>query len=328
MKTDTREQMLKYIKENDQVRVNQLVKHFEITQAAIHRHLNKLIASGNLEKNGRPPRVYYSNIIREDQAKYISGGQGISFEDEQIIQSEFIYISPMGKINRGIEGFRIWCEKFGLDISKTAVEYVKTIDKYNKFKKDGYIDGLQKLRHTFKEVFLTEVYYLDFYSIERFGKTKLGSLTLYAKQSQNLPLIKEVVEISRERIYRILINKKIDAVCFIPHTLPRKIQFMNEVRKLLDINLPHIILDKVVNQVPVAQKTLNRLEDRIENARSTIFVRENVSYKRVLLIDDAIGSGATINEVARKLKSKKVANEVIALGLTGSYKGFEVLNEV
>ncbi len=86
---------------------------------------------------------------------------------------------------------------------------------------------------------------------------------------------------------------------------------------------------KATGSVPVAQKTLSKLEDRVENARNTIFIRGNLQYENILLIDDAIGSGSTLNETAKKLKEKDlVKNKVIGLALTGSFKGFDVLNEV
>jgi predicted amidophosphoribosyltransferase len=47
-----------------------------------------------------------------------------------------------------------------------------------------------------------------------------------------------------------------------------------------------------------------------------------------LILDDAIGSGATINEIAKKVKDKKVAQHVVGLAITGSYKGFEVISEL
>ncbi len=50
---------------------------------------------------------------------------------------------------------------------------------------------------TFKELYLENVYYLDFYSIERFGKTKLGQKLLYAKQSQNKKWINKLIEMKR-----------------------------------------------------------------------------------------------------------------------------------
>jgi predicted amidophosphoribosyltransferase len=51
-------------------------------------------------------------------------------------------------------------------------------------------------------------------------------------------------------------------------------------------------------------------------------------YNRILLIDDAVGSGATINETACKIKMRKMADEVIGFAVVGSFKGFDVIQEV
>ena len=52
---------------------------------------------------------------------------------------------------------------------------------------------MSKLKKTYDQVFLDDLYYLDFYSIDRFGKTKLGQLLLYAKQSQEIVLMNELI---------------------------------------------------------------------------------------------------------------------------------------
>ena len=80
--------------------------------------------------------------------------------------------------------------------------------------------------------------------------------------------------------------------------------------------------------VIVPQKTLNKLEDRIENAKRTIMVDDTKKFKTVLLIDDALGSGATINETAKKIKNQGLADTIIGLAITGSFSGFEVISEV
>ena len=46
------------------------------------------------------------------------------------------------------------------------------------------------------------------------------------------------------------------------------------------------------------------------------------------MLDDAVGSGATLNETACKLKMKKLAAEVIGFAVIGSFKGFDVIQEV
>ena len=96
------------------------------------------------------------------------------------------------------------------------------------------------------------------------------------------------------------------------------------------LKLPKIDLVKAYRgEIPIAQKTLSKLEDRIENARSSIFIKNTkAKYETVLLIDDAVGSGASINEVARKLKEENIAKKVVGVAIVGSYKGFDVISEV
>jgi predicted amidophosphoribosyltransferase len=79
----------------------------------------------------------------------------------------------------------------------------------------------------------------------------------------------------------------------------------------------------------VAQKTLSKLSERIQNARESLFLDEDlVPYERILLIDDALGSGATVNEMAAKLKQKPQVKEVYAFAIVGSLEGFEVIPEI
>jgi hypothetical protein len=65
---------------------------------------------------------------------------------------------------------------------------------------------------TAEKTFLNNVYYLDFYSIERFGKTKLGQLLFYSKQSGDKKIIKDIVEIIKPGIEEIIKIHKIDAI--------------------------------------------------------------------------------------------------------------------
>jgi predicted amidophosphoribosyltransferase len=55
---------------------------------------------------------------------------------------------------------------------------------------------------------------------------------------------------------------------------------------------------------------------------------ENLNFKRLLLLDDFTGSGATLNKLAGKIKKQKIADEVIGLTITGSVNGFEIIKEI
>lgn len=72
------------------------------------------------------------------------------------------------------------------------------------------------------------------------------------------------------------------------------------------------------------------LEGRIDNATKTIAINPSQEINgNVLIIDDATGSGATLNETARKIKNiSKNDIKVIGYSVVGSYKGFDVISEV
>ena len=106
-------------------------------------------------------------------------------------------------------------------------------------------------------------------------------------------------------------------------------QDMKELESGLALPLRKIKIAKVQSELMVPQKTLVRLPDRIENAARTIVVEDNDKHENVLIIDDAVGSGATLNETARQIREKRIVKgKIIGLAIVGSYKGFDVISEV
>jgi acylphosphatase len=324
---NTRQNIIAYLGSQGQVTANELVNYLNISRQALFKHhLSKMINDGVLVKNGRPPKVFYS-LNKLD--KKIAAEILIDKNTKNILSENYLIITPAGEKKEGVDGFIYWCEKQGLPVVKTAEEYLKTLRKYQQFKKDGLINGLPKIKKTFSKVSLDGVFYLDFYSIERFGKTRMGQLLLYAKQSQDKKLMKEIIDEIKPKIRKVIKKFKIDGIGFIPPTVKRETQLMKVLEKGLSGDLRKVKIAKIRTTVAVPQKTLNKLEDRIENAQNTIVVEENSSFKNILLIDDAVGSGATLNEVAKKIKTKKICKgKVFGLALTGSFKGFDVISEV
>lgn len=51
-------------------------------------------------------------------------------------------------------------------------------------------------------------------------------------------------------------------------------------------------------------------------------------FGNTILIDDALGSGATLNETAKKLKERGYTGKVVGLAIVGSANGFDVIKEV
>lgn len=323
-KSSKQQIVLEYIVNNGQITAHDLARHFGITRQALYKHLNKLLSDGKIQKIGAPPLVYYlvdNSLTISDKPEILDS------QIKKYIDAHYLFVSPKGEKLPGVTGFEKWCSKLNLPFKKTAEDYIKTMKKYDEFKKNGYIDGTSKLKTSFTNIFTDKLFYLDFYSIDRFGKTKLGQLLLFAKQSQDKRLISEIINLIKLDIQNLISKYKIDAIGFIPPTVKREVQFMKELERGLQINLPIIKIKKIKTTVIIPQKTLSKLNDRIENARNSIVVDDKRDFNNVLIIDDAVGSGATINETAKQLK-KICSGKIIGLSIVGSYKGFDVISEV
>ena len=326
MSVTTSKAIVEYISKNGQASGKELTTQLgTITARAVRKQLKNLLEKGTLRKIGRPPKVYYLLATEKKALEQIYIDQNVL----RIINKRYLFISPTGEAKQGWEGFLAWCEKTKQDPVKTAKEYITTIKKFDRFRKNNLIDGIPKMKHTFRNVFLDKLFYLDFYSVERFGKTKLGQMLLYAKQSQNITLIRKLINEIRPQIIKLINANKIDGILFIPPTVKREVQFMKVLEEQLSLPLRTLSVTKVKTEIIVPQKTLSKLEDRVENAKQTIIVDDTKQYKNILLIDDAVGSGATLNETAKQIKNKKLANGmIIGLAITGSFRGFDVISEV
>jgi len=318
----TRETILRLIKESGRLRPRELYEKLDIRQRAVFKQLKALLAEGLIEKIGTPPHVFYKLAQRFPLVT-----EKVDEESENIIDENFYLIDSSGSELVGMVAFSKWCEQRKLPLLKTAGEYASSFKKFNFYKNtDGLIDGTTKIKNTFTKCYLDSLYYLDFYSIERFGKTKLGQMLLYAKQSQNRILIRKLVEKVKSPIEKLA--KNFDLVCFIPPTINRGVQLMKELEKGLYLPLPKVQVIRVRGQIAIAQKTLSRLEDRIENASRSVVVETSTPCQKVLIIDDAVGSGAMMNEIAKQLKEKNAAIKTVGVAITGSFKGFDIISEV
>lgn len=319
-------QVVTYLKEHLEASPHELVRDLGLSRQMLHRILNQLAEKGMVEKIGRPPKVFYK--LKEVQVPQDDIAES---KFDSFLSEHFNFFTEKGTELNGKEAFLHWCQRQKLPYIKTAEEFQKTREKYLKYYgRDGLIDGTQKIIDTkgFARICIDQIFYGDFYAIERFGKTKLGNLIHFAKQGQSKFLIKKIADELKEKINTLIQSEGIQAVGFIPPTIKRSLQFMAYFEECLSLKLPKVKLTKVVGDVAIPQKALSKISERIANAKASIVVEDRGQYERVLLIDDAIGSGATINETACKLKIKKTATRVIGFAVTGSYKGFEVIQEV
>ncbi len=344
-------EIYKYIEKFGPIRPSVIRAAINTSEVTLFKILKELIEDDKIKKDGRDNGVFYyinnnglyiTNNNKENSKDINKDGDkekkqninNIKDYDKYTIDKNYIYIDPAGNIMRGFEGFVFWCYKSHLNIEIETKNFIKIINDTNKIKQNGLIKAKENILSQNKntEIFLNQIFYSDFYNVAHFGKTKLGQLVYIAKTSQNKTLIKEVVKEIHAGILNIIESKNIKYIAYIPPTVKRKTQFIFELEKYLhltkDFDLIKLKIEKIKSDTLIPQKTLKKLEDRVYNASHTIIVSPNQSIDgNVLLIDDATGSGSTLNETAKKIK-KITDCKVYGYSIVGSMKGFDVINEI
>jgi len=312
------------IKKHEPIRPSAIVKILHISNKTLYKHLNILFDEELISKTGEHPQIFY--ITKKDLEEQII----INNSQDQFIEQNYIYVAPNGEIIRGLNGFHHWCQKNKFDIEKEKKLFIEEFKKNQKYKKQNLISAKKIILSGKKKIYLDDIFFSNFYTIGHFGKTKLGQLVYLGKSSQNKKIISEVAQLVRESVLEIINKFNIKLICYIPPTIDRKIQFMSVFKKWLKINLNEIQAIKIPSATKVPQKTLRKLEDRIINAQTTIAIDPNqIIDNNILIIDDATGSGATLNETThkiRKITQKKI--KIIGYSIIGSYKNFDVISEV
>jgi hypothetical protein len=324
----TKDKIIKLFNENKELKIQEIELNLKISRQYIHRILAEMLEDNVIVKMGSAPKTIYRLV----EIKSVKSERNIITKEVlTFLDLNFIVITEIGELLMGLDAFEYWCKKRKLPVTKTIEEYKKTFHKYEEYKNEnGIVSGLHKLTSTKElvQIYLNDVWYLDFYAIERFGKTKLGNLIHYAKQGQSVALMKLLLKEIKIPLQNIIHEYQIDAVAFVPHTVKRKVQLMDYLEKRLELQLPKLKIDKLDGFVSVPQKSLQRIEERINNADYTFVTHSSKKYKNLLLIDDAVGSGATLNQIAKKFKDKKIAENIFGLAIVGSFKGFDVITEV
>ena len=133
------------------------------------------------------------------------------------------------------------------------------MEKYQNFRKGLLIDGTQKLRNTFESCAIDKLYYIDFYAIERFGKTRLGTMLLLAKQSQSKLFVQRIKTEIDPFIKYLIDHHQINGIAFVPPTVKRELQIMKELKKSFRHLATNIDIIRLKSEIVVPQKSLSKL---------------------------------------------------------------------
>lgn len=305
---------------------SQLSEVTGLSRQQVQHHLKKLLALEVIEKIGKTPHVYYQVVEGQSIQTDVSLGR-----HEKTINQNFMYVSSSGKSFEGKDGFVRWCKERKLDIQKTAKRYSFLLSTVSKKKRKGRYSIKTKFKETFEDdLQINYVYFFEPYAIEVFGKTKLAQKVLRAKENETFDSVIEAVHEIKDRVNEFIKNGDYDAICVVPHTITREYQFLDYVKKSIDTNKTFIKITRIFPDQKKSQKSLKKLSERVTNAHDTIFINDLRKFKNILIIDDAIGSGATINETARKIRIKNLekGGKITGLGIVGSLKGFDVISGI
>lgn len=306
-----------------------------LQKSVVHKYLAQLIREGKIQKSGKVPHVYYFipwNSIKSGEVEKIISYIP-DFKIRKLIDDVFYKFSPTGKKQIWFLGIQKWCNERNLDTEKKIEDYIK-IHNYIESQLDecGMLHADEAFAKDFERNYLDKVLYADQYKYMDFGRGKLAEMTFYAKTSQNKNLISESLTEILPKLECLLAREYFDAIAITPWSIERKNQLLGALKKeLLIFNLPFVnVIKYYEDSIAIPQKSLKTRAQRIENAKNTIFVDDkNVwNYKKVLLIDDFVGSGATLNETAKKLKDEWI-HHVTGFAFVGNTDlSYEVINEI
>lgn len=306
------------------------------SRVIVHKYLKELLNQNKLKKVWLWSHAKYQIVdsyIKDKILNYSENIFNIDYKTEKILEEIFFKLSPEWKILKWFNWLKDWCFNRNLDVDEKIKNYI-SIYNYIKSLEDNcwLLDAIWVFWKHFEKVNLDKVYYADQYKRMEFGRWKLAEMTFFAKQSQNKDLIMESINEINLKLKCLISKEKFDAIAIIPWSIDRKKQLLQFLKQELKIiNLPFInIIKYYPNNITIPQKSLKIREQRIQNARNTIFIDdENISkYKKVLLIDDFVWSGSTLNETATKLKQEWI-KQVFWFAFVGNLNlEYEVINEV
>lgn len=331
MAQTTKEKIVKLIEKKYPLSATDIIAHFPINRTILFRHLKDLREQGFIKKIGSWPKVVYMPADKETKTDNDDFSL-FSFHDIQRLDQQYLFYESDGTELVWFQWFVSRCRERNLIPYEQYQHYKSIVQSIDQQKnKSGLISVYKKLQQQNADIYLDEIYVSDSYQLGQFGKSPLGSLAFYAKQSQNRSLAKQIIQRIDRGIQRLIKEKNIEAICFAPISIQRKIQLMDILKKELTIHLPLIELYKLFpNNVVIPQKSIKWTTQRIKNALNTIFIKTKwKKYTNVLLIDDFIASGATVNISAKKIKEAWLAKKVIAYAIVGNIDlSYEVINEV
>jgi len=250
--------------------------------------------------------------------------------DEELIEKYFYKKDALWNEFIWKEGFE--SQNFSLEEKENLINEFKSYEILKSKNEFWLIDLTLKAKEKFKkEQFIDEVFIIEPYTFFSIWKTKFWYDMHKAKWDSDIKVIKNFAKIIYEIYLKLNEKYRFDAIWFIPPTLKwRKIQIMNFIKDYFLIQNDNLkILDIIKIDWTPSQKSLRKFDERRENAKNSFMIgNRNKEFWNILLIDDAIWSGTTLNYVAEKIKKQNKVEKIVWLAIVGSMRWFDVIREI
>ncbi|MBZ4683476.1 MAG: amidophosphoribosyltransferase [Fusobacteriales bacterium] len=183
---------------------------------------------------------------------------------------------------------------------------------YNCFK---HLKSIAKLRN------IKNIYYIWNY------ETLLRKLLRNYKLNRIKNLENIIVEIIKDDFFKILNKKNIDIIIPVPISNNRiRERGFNQVEEILKkLNIKYLKAKRIKNTKKMS-KILNEKE-RKENIKNAFKVEGRLQNKTILIVDDVITTGSTINELINTINKKYRIKEVYIFTLSITKTAKKILND-
>lgn len=306
------------------------------SKTIVHKYLKILVDRKELEKTWKWTHTKYKLVNTIPSITKVYNEEktiNLDYKEIKIIEENFFKFEVDGTILKGQDWFTKRCTNRNFDLEDKANNFIKIQKQIENLKNNCWlIDVTKHFNKVVIDSYINKVYYADQYNWMEFGRWKLAEITFFAKQSQNKTLIKKSINMIKHQLNCLIRNENIEAIGIIPFSIKRENQLLKILKlELKGIWIPFINIEKYfVNNIPIPQKTLKTREQRLENAIKTIIIDDQniAKYSNILLIDDFVWSGNTLNQTAKKLKAKWIHNIIGFAFVWNTDLKYEVINEV
>lgn len=305
-----------------------------LSRVIVHKILKRLLEENKVEKIWKWAHTKYKSLIFSWNKEEITFDDLIiNYKTKKFFDDNFYKFDSDWKILKWFDWFKYWLKDRNFDLNKSIKNYKKIYNYIEKLENNCWLlDATDIFNKKFEKNYMKKVFYAWEYSFMEFWRSKLAEITFFAKQSQNKNLINDSIDEIFYKIECLIKTENIDCIAIIPWSIDRKNQLLWILKnRLKDFQIDFLnIIKYYPNNISIPQKSIKSKSWRLKNASNTIFVNDEKvkKYSKILLIDDFVWSGATLNITAKKINELWWKNIIWFAFVWSLDLSYEVINEI